>query len=637
MDKQTTTLPVFAISQLPLSSLRFGHEYPAGTVNIRKPIRADGERLWPSIRAEGLLQPLLVLAKDDAAYVIVGGRRLMALHIGRELGELTDDAPIGCVIAKTLGQAEALAKSLAAEDAHVPPHPVDRYEAFAAIAAKGMTPEDIAARFFIDAHVVRQALALGALGPKIRAAWRDGEINADTAQAFTLAKNVKTQEQLYGQLQKQGHGFNAFDVRRKLDKSDHEAAKLVEFIGIEAYRAAGGEVVEDLFDKRHIVADAGLAQSLAQNRLERECQRLTAAGWSWAAIKETLPRDAYQWTKLPGKFAPTPEESKCIDELNAKARRALDELDDQTEDAARAQIDRLETEISARSISDNDRAKSGCIVAIDDDGALQIVYGVVRPKTAEKPAVTGGAARGDADDDDVGSEKTPAKKKTAKAEPSRIPNTLALALSIALTEAADEVLQRSPDLSLAILLAAFAQGNYAGFGGDDRPVQVSCDGLGAARLKLSDSKKFVANLERFIARKPDQNLALLAHVVGAALNFQRADADRPALKVPGIAKLCDAIPDLNKAIVARFPAKDYFTSAPKAFALQAIEEACGPDARKPLENKGKAEIVKAVLASVPQTGWLPVELRTASYVAPKPGKAAAAAKATKPAKKIARK
>jgi hypothetical protein len=72
-----------------------------------------------------------------------------------------------------------------------------------------------------------------------------------------------------------------------------------------------------------------------------------------------------------------------------------------------------------------------------------------------------------------------------------------------------------------------------------------------------------------------------------------------------------------KTLIDEFQPKDYFENAPKAAVLKGIEEACGKDALKPLENKSKPEIAAFAAKHLPIKGWLPPELRTVHYGEPK--------------------
>ncbi|MEQ1866646.1 MAG: hypothetical protein ABL996_18570 [Micropepsaceae bacterium] len=78
---------------------------------------------------------------------------------------------------------------------------------------------------------------------------------------------------------------------------------------------------------------------------------------------------------------------------------------------------------------------------------------------------------------------------------------------------------------------------------------------------------------------------------------------------------------LNQALRRRFDAEDYFKSAPKVLCLAAVTEAVGAVEARKLSTKTKGGNHQVVLAHFAKVGWLPVELRCASYNGP--GKSAA--------------
>ncbi len=638
------------VQMIPLGRLRFGHEHPSGDVNVRRHKPGEAADLVASIAQEGVLQSLFTVPSgkknDDALYVVAGGRRLTALHALREAGRLTDDTQVPAIVADNLDVASALAKSIAENDTHVPPHPVDRYEAFARIRDEGKVgPDDIAARFFIDVKIVNQALALAALSPKIREAWRTGEIRAEVAQAFTLGKNHKVQDALFKKLSGNGDDggidIQAFQVRRELGGNDDDASRMVEFIGLDAYRAAGGEVTEDLFEGRHVVADAGLAQSLAQTRLEQECQRLVGEGWAWAAIDETLPSNwPYSWQTLPKKLDPTPDEGKKLAELTRIAASG-DDFDASDEhlaagEQARFDHDRLEAEIRSRSLGAKDRAKAGCVVMIDDDGKLTTVYGVIRPKNVSDDKVerSGGAVSAAPE---VKKAKAAASK---KAEDPELSNALVMDLSVQLTDAAADALPADIDVALAAFIAGAAQKDYGG-----EAMQVELKGR-RARATPQEKAGFATLFEAALKLTREKKLEWLARLAANAVELHGCNlADKAASRAAAGRKLVDALPakPLLDALRKRWDAKDYFDRAPKAFALAALKEACGAGAHDSVAGHDAATIKKSATKNVPPTGWLPPELRPACYVAPKKEAANGAAKANgnghakpKPAAKAAR-
>jgi ParB family transcriptional regulator, chromosome partitioning protein len=149
-----------------------------------KPERDAHRRLVASIRFHGLINPLLVKAVPGNGHyeVIAGGRRLAAL---REVyrGDAAE-TKVPCVL-RSAEEDAARALSLAENFIREPMHPLDESEAFADLAREdGKGVEAISAEFGVSESYVRQRMKLAALADRIKLAYRQGEIDTGTAEAF---------------------------------------------------------------------------------------------------------------------------------------------------------------------------------------------------------------------------------------------------------------------------------------------------------------------------------------------------------------------------------------------------------------------------------------------------------------------
>jgi ParB family chromosome partitioning protein len=528
--------------EVALSCLRPGHEYPEANINCRVTGReSEIDRLAAAIEAEGLLQPLLICKspiQSEEYYVIEGNRRLAALKLIAERTQ-TPALPVSVhFLSDSLLPIDALRKSLVANDMRLPLHPVDKYGAFAQCHENGLTVAEIAARYAIPEQEVKKGLAQGRLAPVVRSAWRDGKLTAEEAQAFTLAPDHATQAKAFAKLKKAGQ-LRRWNIRNYLVGNAGDSDRLLTYVGRENYVAAGGNIIEDLFnddDGDATIGDPALLKKLADNKLQEKCDQLTADGWSWASPATDLPGNAENaWQKLP---------------TNGKKASA-----DQKE-------------------------KSGCIIRLDYDGKLIVVYAVVKP--GSKAATE--------------EKKKQKAKKIAKGEPAaEIPIALAKDLVEQRTRAAAVALGADIDIALAVLLA--------GFMAPRQGVSVSSSGLGNNSEFHDEDMKDALALTLKMTR--DVKLAALAAIAAESLDFRGAEDSC----------ICDAIPAaaMNDALQNTFAAGDYFERAPKAITLQAIEETLGKDAVKPLAGQKKSEIASFAARELPAKGWLPHELRTAHY------------------------
>lgn len=579
--------------------------------NVRRTGRGAEPIFTASIRAKGVIEPLTVRKNGGDGYKVVnGGKRLAALHWLSEHGETAAGVKVDGnypvpVTVRDEDDREARDTSLITNTVRAGMHPVDEFEAFAALAAEGMPAAEIAARYALDEKQVRQRLALGRLAPRIREAWREGEIGADHAKAFTLAA-AADQEKIFAALKKSGQlRWGANTVRERIVGKQGDVGKLVAFVGADALRKAGVDLREDLFGEAHTVPDPKVVMNLAGEKLAAECARLTGEGWSWASVESDLPQGArWSWSTLPAKKAkPTKAEAKRLKELQAILDEQ-DENDPSIEDIAAAdEIDAIEAAIAARSYSAEDKARSGCILAIGHRGDLEIKHAVLKPEEAKREK-----ARQRAEE----------RKKNGKAEPGDTPaeaepagpdisNALAHDLSVKMTLAVREALQAERHIALAALVAGFL-GNSPW----SDPIRVQNEGFGNKHRRGEET--FAGAFERLKAFSPEDLLAAAAGVAGETVSLESYGApDRHPMTLPGTAALANAIDPgrLALALAANFDAEDFFKRASMKVALDAIAE-MGVEAKP----KKKPEAVKAASDGARQTGWLPRQLRTMHYAGP---------------------
>src|SRR6266705_4280183 len=129
------------------------------------------EQLAESIAQRTLLQSLNVRAVVDAEgnetgmfEVPAGGRRYRALELLVKQKRMSKTQPVPCIV-RVDGIAEE--DSLAENVQRAPLHPLDQFRAFQTLRDKGLSEEDIAARFFVHPTVVKQRLKLAAVSTKL--------------------------------------------------------------------------------------------------------------------------------------------------------------------------------------------------------------------------------------------------------------------------------------------------------------------------------------------------------------------------------------------------------------------------------------------------------------------------------------
>ncbi|MGN8096428.1 ParB/RepB/Spo0J family partition protein [Methylobacterium sp. 22177] len=611
------------IKNLPLNVLLHGHDAsaPEGVVNVRLAGREDGiYQLAASIHALGLLQPLTVVpGAGQAHYVVDGNRRLAALRTLAGDGRIRTDTPVA-VIECDAGAAREL--GLAANSTQARMHEADQYRAFHALLQEGMGEADIASRFGIEPVRIRRMLALGQLADEVLDAWRAGNFGrdpVDTVRSFTLASSLDEQRAVLEKLRGAGRLY-AHCVRSELGVGDHDLSRNLAFVGRDAYVAAGGGIIEDLFGDNDRVEHPALLKRLVDELVAAEVKWLVADGWSWAALDASLPDNArWSWQTLRAEpRAATAAETARLEEL-----RAIVDADEDADGVAAAEQEAEDIELDRQQdgYTTEQRGRSGVILRIGRAGKVDMTLGVVRPATAAVAKVFAKIEGGDA-------AKALADAKAEQPEPQKISAALTLRLSQQRTIAMRDAMLASPQIALAALLAtAIAQDSYSS------PVRITLNGYNEAPGGPAvDAEKFEAAFERLADMPMDALLTVAAGVAGRALDLQIHAVGAVPSSAKG-AKALEARLDaarMGEATRERWDAADFFKSAPKAVALRAVAESLGQPEADRIAGLTKPEIAAVALARVVPTGWLPSEIRPVGYaVAP-------AAEAT-PAPKTARK
>ncbi|MDE0030326.1 MAG: ParB N-terminal domain-containing protein [Deltaproteobacteria bacterium] len=386
--------------------------------NVRKtpPDAAADAELKASITAHGLLKNLVVRSDGPGGNyaVVAGGRRLAALKALAADGVLDAAHPVPCLVVD--GDAPSAELSLAENVVRIAMHPADQVAAFRDLAESGSSVSSIAARFGISERLVEQRLRLGNAAPELLDAYRAGAIDLETLKGFAVTTDHHRQMTVYQQVASQGYRPTAWQVKRLLTQDRVPANSAVaHFVGVDAYEAAGGAVLRDLFsdeDESGVwLEDPVLLNNLAMEKLDETAKDL-ATRWRWAtAVPEV------DWTELarygriqPEPVTPTAEEAAELERLRSREDELceLDE-DEWTEQlgeeacAIETRTDEIHAAVEARAAYQaEDYAIAGCIATIGRDGKLQVIKGLVRPGDMPKPADADNSNGGDAGDGENG-------------------------------------------------------------------------------------------------------------------------------------------------------------------------------------------------------------------------------------------
>lgn len=339
-----------------------------------EPDAADIEALAQSIDAIGLLQNLLgwIDPSSDAedawkTGIVAGGRRLRAVAL---LAERQGRDPAETRIPVQLAPDEDTARlwASAENEARTALHPADEVRAYARMEKQGADINAIARAFARTERHVRQRLKLAALPDTALAALREGRISLDQAAALTTGRTSSVIEYELEAVLAARWTVTADQIRRNLTA---DAVRLddrrVKFVTLDAYRAAGGTVIEDLFSDATRIEDEHLLNDLVAEKLAAAVQAELDTG-RWFSVQSCGAGDRYDLSRgmilLSRRPVDLPEgDARELDDLQARA-----EIEELTPDDL-ARMDALE-ERAAGDFDPDEAARATVWIYIDYDGDL---------------------------------------------------------------------------------------------------------------------------------------------------------------------------------------------------------------------------------------------------------------------------
>jgi ParB family chromosome partitioning protein len=256
---------------------------------------------------------------------------------------------------------------------------------------KGLSEADIAARFFVNPTIVKQRLKLAAASEKLLDVYAEDGMTLEPLMAFTVTNDHACQERVCEQLAR-SHNTEPYYIRRLLTEGAVRAAdKRAQFVGVDAYEAAGGVVTRDLFehDDGGWLQDPALLDRLVIEKLQGQAEALGPEGWKWIAVAPDFP---YGHTaglrRLDGQTVDlTVEEHASRDALQAELERLEQEYADADElpEEVDQRLGEIETALAALDerpvvYDPAEIVRAGVFVSIDGDGNLRIERGYVRPE-----------------------------------------------------------------------------------------------------------------------------------------------------------------------------------------------------------------------------------------------------------------
>ena len=195
---------------VPLAALVLPKDNPRRNFN-----KTGIKGLAESIKADGVLQNLIVEKNGDGTYNILGGkRRYLALMLLKKNGIIDDEYKVPVTVKNGLEERDARRIATVENVQREALDPIDEAEAFAALLQTGGSLAEVSAQTGISEQTVRRRLALANLTKEAKEAVRSGSLPLSVAEALTLGS--ETQQQFFLDALKEGAHLEASEVRETL-------------------------------------------------------------------------------------------------------------------------------------------------------------------------------------------------------------------------------------------------------------------------------------------------------------------------------------------------------------------------------------------------------------------------------------
>lgn len=571
-----------------------------------------------------------------------GETRRLALEFLRDGGiegaeGYTDDFMVpGLIVADP----EAAAVSLTENIQREPMHPADQYLAFKELVDETGSVEHVAAMFATEPEHVERMLRLANASPKLFEAFRAGGISLDQLIALCVVEDHAMQERVWNAARRSPYMQEPSRLRQALTNGKVSFSdRLPKFVGIEAYEAAGGRVLRDLFatDASGCYAeDVQLLQRLAIDKLEAAAAPVREEGWAW--VDASLDFDTSSLYRLETcktfKRKLSEDEAKRqaaaedrLQTVRKQIEQLLKKLGDEA-DTAQLRYEASQLQLAVRSIEESrvrpDKASkdyAGAIVYVDHQGQLVIVRGKARPqdvRAAERAATKQRKAQLHAKAvEDGTAPEAPASAEISASLARRlaVQRTMALQLVVArntplaLVALADrlvsDVLTRHDGYQPKVLQISLSPVRPGSVGFDeavtDAPATVELEeDLAAWRERIPAKER---RFEWLMQLPQDELLRLIG--LCAAVTISATDGN----PLTGTALQLARAAGLQMADWWEATGDSYLNSVPKSLVQEAVAEGVSKEAAVPLANLKKGEAVARAEVLLAGRRWVPELLR----------------------------
>ncbi|RVA51430.1 DNA-binding protein, partial [Mesorhizobium sp. M7A.F.Ca.CA.004.09.1.2] len=432
------------------------------------------------------------------------------------------------------------------------------------------------------------------------------------------------------------------------------------FVGLDAYEAAGGQVLRDLFqsDDGGWLQDALLLDRLVAEKLQLTADEIANEGWKWIEVAVSFPYGAANGLReLHGTPVDLTDEEQAtlgalrdeFDKLQAEYEEA-DELPDEI-DQRFGELEAAICALEARPVHFDpvDIAKAGVFLSVDADGSLLVERGYVKPEDEASVAPDGESDFGAGGTDD-GATSVQRAVITIGGQPAQpqddeedgikpLPDRLIMELTAERTLALRDKLANDPAIAYLAVLHKFVRDVFSRYRSQGVAMEVSVRGtvFSAQSAELRDTPYAHAVEVRHAAwetRLPggvddlwdalaaltdDERAALFAHCASFGVNALYEKADRygnGAISAHGVQERLTEADHLARVVGLdmvdagwRPTVGNYLGRVTKARIIEAVREGEGESAAQLIDHLKKDDMAKEAERLLADSGWLPEPLR----------------------------
>lgn len=613
------------------------------------------EDLAADIARRGLIQSLNVRpeTKDGEETgrheVPAGGRRFSALQLLVKRKEMAKTAPTPCIVNRS-GQTSMEDDSLAENVHRENLHPLDQFRAFKTLSEQGLDIEEIAARYFVSANTVRQRLKLANVSPKLLDLYEQDEIRLEQIMAFSISEDHARQEQIWERISDNSHMQEPYHIRRLLTETTVRADdRRAVYIGAEAYEAAGGVILRDLFeqDSGGWFQDAALLEQLVFEKLKVDAEAVRVDGWKWVEAAISFP---YGHTSGMRRVYAEPEEMSAEELARHDAVKAeYDKLDaeyaemEEADEEIENRLDQLGAELDAFSDRPHvydpaQKAIAGAFITLGANGQLQVEAGFVRPEDEPQAETDDDEAIGDEDhdtaDDGAGGVVVNGRSLNGASESEEpeddgikpLPDRLVFDLTAQKTLALRNALASDVDIAFVAALHALVLQVFYRFAKDScLEITLASNSFGQVQglAETPSAKEIAERHEAWDRELPDSDKlwefllaldeasrkALFAHCASLSLNAVVEPWNRRAGALAHADALAGTL-GFDMVEAGWSPTVDnYLGRVTKARIVQAVREGRGEDSAQLIDHMKKDLMAREAARLLEGSDWLPEPLR----------------------------